>query len=55
MIPKLTNAQKIGIAIIILTLLAYIFFYNDVYGFVFGGLLGTGIGLLLWSKDPKSK
>jgi len=56
MIEKLLNlkkAQKIGVVLIILTLLATLFFYNDVYGMVYGIFLGSGIGLLFWSKDPR--
>ena len=56
MIEKLLNlkkAQKVGVVLIILTLLATLFFYNDVYGMVYGILLGSGIGLLFWSKDAR--
>tara|TARA_R100000935_G_C2818236_1_gene158377 strand:+ start:186 stop:368 length:183 start_codon:yes stop_codon:yes gene_type:complete len=50
---NLKKAQKIGIGIIVITLITTLTFYNDEYGFVYGGLLGAGIGLLFWSKDTK--
>jgi len=55
LLSNLKKAQKIGIAIIVLALVATLYYYNDAYGVIYGGLLGAGIGLLLWSKDPKSK
>ena len=53
LLSSLKKAQKIGVVLIILTLSATLFFYNDVYGLLYGIFLGAGIGLLFWSKDPK--
>ena len=54
MIPKLTKAQKIGVGILIPTIILLLFF-KDVYGTILGSLAGAGVGLLFWSKDPNSK
>ena len=53
LLSSLKKAQKIGVVLIILTLSTTFFFYNDVYGLLYGIFLGTGLGLLFWSKDPK--
>jgi hypothetical protein len=52
LLSNLKKAQKIGIAILVPTLLITLFFYNDDYGMS----NGAGLGLLLLSRNPqKSK
>ncbi|WP_026836788.1 hypothetical protein [Gillisia sp. JM1] len=53
LLSNLKKAQKIGIAILVPTLLIALFYYNDDYSVIYGSLTGAGAGLLLWSKDPK--
>ncbi|CAM4222418.1 hypothetical protein [Gillisia hiemivivida] len=52
LLSNLKKAQKIGIAILVPTIILLIFFEEE-YGTILGLLAGTGTGLLLWSKDPK--
>jgi hypothetical protein len=56
LLSNLKKAQKIGIAILVPTLLITLFFYNDDYGLIYGMSNGAGLGLLLLSRNPqKSK